>query len=106
MAKKREAVPSNLANEAFQDGYETENFMNQPREGEDLETKRVIQSSAKGYKIVEENKAEIRNKRVQFVIKPSTNRKLDEYAEAGIIRSKNDLVNYLLEDFIAEQEGK
>lgn len=48
---------------------------------------------------------EMRNKRVQFVIKPSVNEKLDELAKSGAIKSKNDLVNFLLESYIAQLEG-
>ena len=48
---------------------------------------------------------EMRSKRVQFVIKPSVNAKLDELAKNGAIKSKNDLVNFLLESYIAQLEG-
>ena len=48
---------------------------------------------------------EMRSKRVQFVIKPSVNEKLDELAKNGAIKSKNDLVNFLLENYIAQLEG-
>ena len=48
---------------------------------------------------------EMRSKRVQFVIKPSVNEKLDQLAQNGTIKSKNDLVNFLLESYIAQLEG-
>lgn len=48
---------------------------------------------------------EMRSKRVQIVIKPSVNEKLDELAKTGAIKSKNDLVNFLLESYIAQLEG-
>lgn len=35
-----------------------------------------------------------RNKRVQFVIKPSVNEKLDELVQSGAIKSKNVSVNF------------
>ncbi len=46
---------------------------------------------------------ENRSKRMQFLIKPSTNDELDRLVEQGIITSKNDLINRLLEDYV-EQE--
>lgn len=49
-------------------------------------------------------KEETRSKRVQIVIKPSVNKKLDEMAKNGTIKSKNDLVNFLLESYIAQPE--
>ena len=43
---------------------------------------------------------ETRSKRVQVVIKPSTNKALDALVRQGKIKSKNDLINFLLEDFL------
>ena len=48
---------------------------------------------------------EMRSKRVQIVIKPSVNEKLNQLAKNGTIKSKNDLVNFLLERYIAQLEG-
>lgn len=47
---------------------------------------------------------ETRSQRLQFVVKPSVNAKLDQLVREGKIKSKNDLVNFLLESYIA-QEG-
>lgn len=70
----------------------------------DGRTQRIMGNAAMGYQIIDERKEEIRSKRIQIVIKPSVNEKLDEYAADGVIKSKNDLVNQLLEKFI-EQQG-
>lgn len=109
MAKKRE-LPQNLVEEAFESGYKTDDeFLNEPAEtpqvkSTDGRTQRVVGNAAMGYQIIDDRKEEIRNKRIQIVIKPSVNEKLDEYVDNGVIKSKNDLVNQLLEKFI-EQQG-
>lgn len=54
------------------------------------------------YTIPQEEK---RSQRLQFVVKPSVNARLDELAQNGTIKSKNDLVNFLLESYIAQLEG-
>ena len=43
---------------------------------------------------------EKRNKRMQVVIKPSTFACLEELQKAGVIKSKNDLINNFLEEFV------
>lgn len=48
---------------------------------------------------------ENRSKRVQLLVKPSVNDALDRMVEEGKIKSKNDLVNFLLESYIAQLEG-
>lgn len=45
---------------------------------------------------------ETRSQRVQIVIKPSVNAKLDSLVEQKKIKSKNDLVNFLLENYVAQ----
>ena len=47
---------------------------------------------------------EKRNQRVQIVVKPSLNEKLDLLVKQKKIKSKNDLVNFLLESYIAQLE--
>ena len=54
------------------------------------------------YTIPQEEK---RSQRLQFVVKPSVNEKLDQMVKDGTIKSKNDLVNFLLESYIAQLEG-
>ena len=53
------------------------------------------------YTIPEKEK---RSRRMQFVVKPSVDRKLDRLVQEGKIKSKNDLVNFLLESYIAQLE--
>ena len=53
---------------------------------------------------IEKIKFEKLTKRVQILIKPSTFEYLDKLQNEGIIKSKNDLINTLLEDFIAQAE--
>lgn len=48
---------------------------------------------------------ETRSQRVQIVVKPSVNEKLDLLVKQKKIKSKNDLVNFLLESYIAQLEG-
>ena len=45
-------------------------------------------------------KEETRSQRVQIVIKPSVNDQLDRLVKQKVIKSKNDLVNFLLEDWL------
>lgn len=45
---------------------------------------------------------EIRNKRMQIVVKPSTFARLEQLKRTGIIRSKNDLINNFLEHFVQQ----
>ncbi len=47
---------------------------------------------------------ETRSKRVQFVLKPSVNKELDRLVKQKKIKSKNDLVNFLLEQFIEQNK--
>ena len=53
------------------------------------------------YTILQE---ETRSQRVQIVVKPSVNDKLDLLVKQKKIKSKNDLVNFLLESYIAQLE--
>lgn len=46
---------------------------------------------------------ETRSQRVNLLVKPSVNAKLDQMVADGVIKSKNDLVNFLLENYIAQQ---
>ncbi len=43
---------------------------------------------------------EIRNKRMQIVVKPSTFMWLEQLKQQGVIKSKNDLINNFLENFV------
>ena len=56
------------------------------------------------YKIEEKPKEEIRNKRIQIVVKPSLKDKLDYLVEHGYIKSVNDFANFLFERGIVELE--
>ena len=47
---------------------------------------------------------ETRSKRIQIVIKPSVNKELDRLVKQKKIKSKNDLVNFLLESFIEQNK--
>lgn len=47
---------------------------------------------------------EIRSKRIQIVVKPSVSRELDRLVKQKKIKSKNDLVNFLLESFIEQNK--
>ena len=50
------------------------------------------------------NQEETRSKRIQIVIKPSTNSRIDELVKKGVVKSKNDLINVLLENFLDQAE--
>lgn len=56
-----------------------------------------VPTSVSGYSIVEK---ESRTKKMLIMIRPSIGEILDELAKNGTIKSKNDLINYLIEDFI------
>ena len=51
------------------------------------------------------NQEEKRCQRVQIVVKPSVNQKLDLLVQQKKIKSKNDLINFLLESYISQLEG-
>ena len=68
---------------------------------EQSETQKHNTDTQYRYTIQQEEK---RSTRLQFVVKPSVNVKLDQMVKEGKIKSKNDLVNFLLESYIA-QEG-
>ncbi len=55
-------------------------------------------------KFMKDNKYEKLTKRVQILIKPSTFEYLDQLQKEGLIKSKNDLINSLLEDFVTQAE--
>mgnify|MGYP002547505478 FL=1 len=59
----------------------------------------------KGYKAARrmEDEAERRSYRMNVLIKPSTAAALDWAVKKGEIQSKNDLINYLLERYFAEE---
>ena len=63
---------------------------------EDVPTKTTDKQTA--YSMQQE---ETRSKRIQIVVKPSSNDALDRLVEEGKIKSKNDLINFLIEDFIS-----
>lgn len=44
---------------------------------------------------------ETRSKRIQIVVKPSVNAELDRLAKEGKIKSKNDLICFLVEQYIS-----
>ena len=50
--------------------------------------------------ILNKKNKEKRNKRMQITVKPSTFACLEEMQRTGIIKSKNDLINNFLEEFI------
>lgn len=50
-------------------------------------------------------KEETRSKRIQIVIKPSVNKALDRLVRQKKIKSKNDLVNFLLESYIEKNKA-
>lgn len=47
---------------------------------------------------------ETRSKRIQIVVKPSINKELDQLVKQKKIKSKNDLVNFLLEQFLEQNK--
>lgn len=47
---------------------------------------------------------ERRDKRMQIVVKPSTFAYLEQMQKDGLIKSKNDLINNFLEEFISQAE--
>ena len=58
----------------------------------------------KGYRASRQgDEAERRSFRMNVLIKPSTAAALDWAVKKGEIQSKNDLVNYLLEQYFAEE---
>lgn len=54
--------------------------------------------------LLRNQKTEKRNKRMQIVVKPSTFEYLETLQKTGIIKSKNDLINNFLEEFIQRAE--
>ena len=44
---------------------------------------------------------ETRSHRIQIVVKPSVGQALDRLVEENKIKSKNDLINFLVEEFLA-----
>lgn len=54
--------------------------------------------------LLRKQKKEKRNKRMQIVVKPSTFAYMEQLQKAGVIKSKNDLINNFLEEFIQRAE--
>lgn len=69
------------------------------RDGTEFETVEQCLDYENTYKV-----NETRSQRVNLVIKPSTNEHLDELVRLGKIKSKNDLINFLLEQFIEQNK--
>lgn len=57
----------------------------------------AVQALTRAYKDSREDR---RSVRISFLIKPSTNKRLELAVERGEIKNKNDLVNYLLEQYL------
>ena len=57
----------------------------------------------KGYQQVHKGKIETRSAKLNILVKRSTAEKLDEAVNNGDIRSRNDLINYLLEKYFEEK---
>lgn len=58
------------------------------------------QSLAEIYKEKFQPVAEKRTERIQIVVTPTIAKKLDDLVAAGKIKSKNDLINFLLEGYL------
>lgn len=59
-----------------------------------------------GYRELHKGNVETRSVKMQILVKPSTAEKLKEAADNNAIKSKNDLVNYLLEKYFEEEEKR
>lgn len=59
-----------------------------------------------GYQQVHKRKIETRSAKLNILVKPSTASKLDDAVTNGEIRSRNDLINYLLEKYFEEEEHR
>lgn len=57
-----------------------------------------------GYQLVHQRKYETRSAKLNILVKPSTAQKLDESVKEGKIKSRNDLINFLLEKYFEEEE--
>lgn len=98
MAKKK-PLPGNIVEESFNSGYESEPEAK-------VETETINIPPLNPTQEYTPFNAEKRSKRLQIIVKPSIGKKLDQYVNEGIIKNKNDLINFLLETWIAEQEAK
>ena len=61
-------------------------------------------SIVEGYQKTLKRRHERRNVKLNIMLKLSTSNLLEEALERGEIRSKNDLINYLLEEYFANQK--
>ena len=81
----------------------------QPEGEKRVPVQAVNQQSAnpltEGYQQVHKRKIETRSAKLNILVKPSTAQKLEESVKEGTIRSRNDLINYLLEKYFEEEEN-
>ncbi len=68
--------------------------------------KQTANPLTKGYQQMHKGKMETRSSKVNILIKPSTAQKLEDAVNNGTIKSRNDLINYLLEKYFEEQESR
>lgn len=60
-------------------------------------TSTTVSATPSEYTVIKE---ETRSQRLQIVVKPSVNKKLDKLVKQKKIKSKNDLINFLVEDYL------
>lgn len=51
----------------------------------------------------QQGRAERRSTKLNILVKPSTAQKMDKAVEDGEIKSRNDLINYLLEEYFKKK---
>lgn len=51
----------------------------------------------------QQGRAERRTTKLNILVKPSTAQKMDKAVEEGEIKSRNDLINYLLEEYFKKK---
>lgn len=65
----------------------------------------VASPLTEGYQQVHKKKIETRSAKMNILVKPSTAEKLDNAVNNNEIRSRNDLINWLLEKYFEEKEN-
>lgn len=76
----------------------------EPAKPETAETAQEVKSLVEVYASELMETKEPRSVRIQAVVTPSIGKKLDALVAQGKIRSKNDLINFLLKEYLSKVE--
>lgn len=85
--------------------FKSPNVANENRQQAPVVSQPVTNTLTEGYQQVHKKNIETRSAKLNILVKPSTASKLQESVNKGKIRSRNDLINYLLEKYFEEEQN-